>query len=163
MLHVDLRSVDLRNYIIDPADIDWQPLLAQWAGLLPEEFNLWLVTRFGDQILICNDGSVGFFDVGRMSFENVAASRDDFADSMDVERNARFVLMSPLADSCVERGVVLRPGQCYAFKIPPFLGGQYEVSNVYVADVAEYYGFLADLWKQTKGLPEGSRARLVVK
>jgi hypothetical protein len=155
--------VDLRDYIIDPAGVDWQSLLAQWAGILPEEFNLWLVTRFGDQIVICNDGSVGFFDTGMLFFERVAASRDEFADSMDVEHNARRMLMVPMVDSCVKQGIVPGSGQCYAFKIPPFLGGQYEVPNVYVANVPEYYAFLADLWKQTRDLADGSRVRVMVK
>jgi Domain of unknown function (DUF1851) len=163
LLRVALECVNLRDYIIDPSGIDWQALLGEWAGLLPDEFNFWMATRFGDLIVICNDGSIGFFNVGNLTFEKVAASPDEFAERMNTERNAQFTFMSSLVESCVGRGMVPGPGQCYAFKIPPFLGGQYEMSNMYVADIAEYHGFLADLWRQTKNLSDGSQVRLVVK
>jgi hypothetical protein len=58
---------------------------------------------------------------------------------------------------------VLNPGQCYGYKIPPFLGGESTVGNTVTIDLVENYSFLADLWQQTKELPDGTRVRLVVK
>jgi hypothetical protein len=64
---------------------------------------------------------------------------------------------------CLEAGLALGPNQCYGYKVPPFLGGGYTVGNFAAVDLIENYAFLADLWQQTKDLPDGTRVNLVVK
>jgi hypothetical protein len=63
----------------------------------------------------------------------------------------------------MEAGISLGPSQCYGFKNPPLLGGEYTALNVVAVDLAENYAFLADLWHQTKDLPDGSTVKLVIK
>lgn len=52
--------------------------------------------------------------------------------------------------------MLLGNGQCYAFKVPPVLGGDYVVENVWVAPWAEWFSFTADLFRQIKDLPDGT-------
>lgn len=40
---------------------------------------------------------------------------------------------------------------------PQILGGEYPVSNVEPTDLSVHYSFLADIYRQTKDLPEGTR------
>jgi hypothetical protein len=154
--------MDLNNYLIAQSGKNWSVLLGGWGALLPENFNLWLVNRFGDLFIVPPDKSVHWLDVGGCTIQRVAESRSEFATKLDEGDNANVWLMIPLVDACVAAG--LRPGtnQCYGYKIPPVLGGAYEIGNVELTDLAAHYGLLADIHAQTKDLPDGTKVRAVV-
>ena len=152
----------VNDYLIDQAGLDWQAMLAGWADILSETFTMWLVNRFGDVFIIAEDGSVHHLDIAGSSVQRVADTRDQFADLIDVPQNANNWLMIPLVDQCVKLGMSLSLGQCYGFKIPPLLGGAYEPRNIAPVDMVENYAFLADIWSQTKDLPNGSSVKLKI-
>lgn len=58
--------------------------------------------------------------------------------------------------------MALGEGQCYAFTTPPLLGGDYVVENVWVASWREWFSLTADLFAQTKNLPDGTAVSLRV-
>jgi hypothetical protein len=101
-------------------------------------------------------------DVGIGAVERIADDRDHFADQIDVGDNANNWLMIPLVDQCVAAGFTLADNQCYGYKVPPILGGQYSVENVEPTDLSVHYSLLADIFRQTKDLPDGTRIRTVV-
>ena len=70
--------------------------------------------------------------------------------------------MIPLVDQCVKLGMSLEVGQCYGFKVPPLFGGDYDPENIAPIDLAQNYAFLADIWSQTKDMPNGTQVRLVI-
>jgi hypothetical protein len=155
--------MNINDYLIDQSDKDWSKLLRDWTPPLPASFTLWLVNRFGDTVVVLEeDDSVHMLDVGSGTFVRVADSRSHFADLLDVEDNAMNWLLIPLVDACREAGMSLGASQCYSFKVPPVLGGKYEVSNVEPTDLAVHYSFLADIYKQTKDLPDGTPIKAVV-
>jgi hypothetical protein len=153
----------VHDYLIDHAGFDWPQLLVGWARLLPSELTVWLMNRFGDLFLVYPDGSVHMLDVGAGRVERVADSRDDFRAKIDEGDNANQWLMIPLVDKLVAAGMRLGPGQCYGYKMPPVLGGDYTVANTCVLPIAEQYGFHADLHEQIKDVPDGTEVRLVPK
>jgi hypothetical protein len=155
--------MNLSDYLLDHCGRDWATLLAGWADLLPSEFTVWMVNRFGDVIAVLDDGSVHLLDSGNGTFEQIGDDRKHFAELMDIEKNANVWLMIPLVDDCVNAGMELAPDQCYGFKLAPLLGGEYAVRNVAPISLAENLDWLSDLWRQTRDLPDGSRVRLVVK
>ena len=65
--------MNINDYLLDQSGTDWQQLLSGWAGLLPAEFTIWLVSRFGNVIAIFDDGSVHLLDVGNGIFDRIAA------------------------------------------------------------------------------------------
>lgn len=71
-------------------------------------------------------------------------------------------LMIPLVDECRSAGMQLGPNQCFGFKIPPVLGGKYQLSNIEPTDLTVHYSFLAEIYKQTKDLPDGTPINAVV-
>jgi hypothetical protein len=137
--------------------------LAGWADILPPEFTVWLVNRFGDVVAVLNDDSVHLLDIGVGTFERVADNRGHFSELLDLGDNANRWLMIPLVDQCVEAGLMLRSNQCYGYKTPPVLGGEYVVANVAPVSLAENYARLSDFWHQSRDLPDGTRVRLVIK
>lgn len=57
--------------------------------------------------------------------------------------------------------VQLQIRQFYSFEIPPVLSGQYYVGNVTPLDIEVNYSFLADIHRQIKDLPEGTKINSV--
>jgi hypothetical protein len=81
---------------------------------------------------------------------------------MNLNENANDWLMIPLTDACVAAGLTLGTNQCYSFKNPPILGGEYAVDNIWPADLAVHYSFQADICRQAKDLPDGTKVEVVV-
>jgi Domain of unknown function (DUF1851) len=155
--------VDIHDYLIDQAGQDWPTLLEAWGSVLPASFTLWLVNRLGDVFFIAEDGSVYVLDVGTGRVRRLAESRTQFSEQMDIPGNANHWLMIPLVDRCVSAGLRLASGQCYAFKVPPILGGKYSVENIWVNGLAPNYSFLASFHDQIKHVPDGTRVKIIVK
>jgi hypothetical protein len=153
----------LSDYLIDQSGKDWPVMLGGWCPPLPESFTLWLVNRFGDVFAVFEDGSVNMLDVGHGTLSRVADDREDFARKVDLDDNAEEWLMLGLVNKCREAGLTLLDNQCYGYKTPPVLGGEYAVDNVFSISLAEHYSFLSDLYRQTKDLPDGSRVEIVVR
>ena len=154
--------MQVTDYLIDHQDFNWSGLLADWNWLLPSEFTVWLMNRFGDLFIVLDDGAVHMLDVGGGSLEHVATSRDDFIDKIDKEDNAANWLMIPLVDRLVAAGKTLSPGRCYSYVIPPVLGGSYELNNIITLSIVEHYGVYGSFHRQIKDLPDGTRVKLKV-
>jgi hypothetical protein len=154
--------MQLENYLIDPTGKDWSSLLAGWKDALPATFTLWLVNRFGDLFVVFDDGSVHMLDVGLGVRRRLADNRAHFSKLLEVGDNANTWLMIPLVNACVSAGMGLGGAtQCYGYKVPPILGGPYNASNVVPLDLGTHYAILANLYRQTKHLPDGTPFRTV--
>jgi hypothetical protein len=129
-------AVSIHDYLIDHSGFDWNKLFVGWEWLLPPEFTVWLMNRFGDLFLVTPDGTVHMLDVAVGTLTKLAESRADFSTRVDEGDNAGNWFFLPLVDRLVSAGMGLQPGQCYGFKLPPVLGGQYAVENVAVFPVA---------------------------
>lgn len=155
-------AISVADYLIDQSGIDWPTALSSWSWLIPAEFTLWLVNRFADLFLVLPDGSVHMLDVGAGTLTKLADSRDDFCDLIDEGDNANQWLMIPLVDKMVAAGVVLQPGQCYGFKIPPVMGGDYAVENVEPLAVWDCLGAYGSIHYQLQNVPDGTQVVLKV-
>jgi hypothetical protein len=153
--------MNINDYLIDQAGKNWPDLLSGWSDLLPSTFTIWLVNRFGDVIFVADDGSVRMLDVGVGKVTQLANSREEFCKVVDEKNNADLWFLVSLTEACVAGGAVLAVNQCYGWKVPPLLGGKYQVDNVEPTDIGVHYGVLADIYRQTKDLPDGTNVRLV--
>jgi hypothetical protein len=152
----------LTDYLIEQQGKDWAELLSEWAPPLPRSFTVWMVNLFGDVIAVFEDGSVHLLDMGCGTLERLADSRNHFCDLADRKDNASNWLMIPLTDACRAAGMVLAESQCYSFKVPPILGGDYNVENVAPCNLSVHYSFMADIARQTRDLPDGTKVEIVV-
>jgi hypothetical protein len=154
--------MDINDYLIDQTGKDRAVLLKGWGSVLPASFTLWIVNRFGDLVIVLDDGSVHMLDLGSGQLNRVADSRGQFAELLDIDDNANNWLMIPLVDKLVAAGMTLAPDRCYGFKIPPMLGGTYDLDNAFTVGLAERYSLMADICRQIKGVPDGTPVKLVV-
>jgi Domain of unknown function (DUF1851) len=154
--------MSVHDYLIDHSEFDWEHLLSGWEWLLPPEFSVWLMNRYGDLFVILLDGSINMLDIGAGSLTRLAENRDDFSRLIDEGDNAEDWLMIPLVDHLAAAGVLLKPGECYSFLTPPILGGEYTVKNTVVLPITEHYGLYGSYHDQMRDVPDGSKVVIKV-
>lgn len=152
----------LSDYLIEHTGKDWRKLLEAWRWMLPPEFTIWMVNRFGELILVTEDGSVHYLDIGGGALKRIADSRDHFSEKIDEDNNANDWLMIPLVDRCVAAGFAISPDECYAFRQLPALGGDYTVENVRIAKLAGYYGYAGLVHEKIRDYPDGTQVEIRV-
>ncbi len=152
----------LQDYTIDHRGVAWAEVLRPWAWLLPREFTVWIVNRFGDLFIVLDDGSIHLLDVGVGSLEKLAGDREDFARLIDDDDKANDWLMMPLVDQLVALGRTLGPGECYSYVQLPLLGGDYTPENTRIVPIADHYKALGPIHERLKDLPDGTAVELIV-
>lgn len=70
--------------------------------------------------------------------------------------------MRPLVELARETCGPLPEGKKYCLKIPAILGGEYGGDNLAMAPLVDIIRLSGDLAKQTNGVPDGAKVRLVV-
>lgn len=148
--------MSLRDYLIDSSGFDWQRLVASWHWLLPAEFTVWMMTRFGDLFLKTSDGRIYRLSLDNGALTVVAESMDEFGDKLDEPGVANDWFLIPLVDELAAAGKTLEPGQCYAFIQIPILGGDYDIRNVTVRRVTDHYAALGPIFERLKDIPDGT-------
>lgn len=141
--------MNINDYLIAQSGKDWPALLNYWIPPLPSHFRLWLVNRFGDAFVLLEGERVLRLDVGSGVCEEIAQDRQHFAKLLDIGDNAQAWLRFSLTDACRRAGMHLGEQECYGFKIPPTLGGKYEVSNLTTTHLAVHYSYQSYICKQT--------------
>ncbi len=154
--------MSIHDYLIDHDGFDWPSLIAEWTWLVPNQFTVWLMNRFGDLFLVFEDGSVHMLDVGRGSLEQVANSREEFQAKVDEDDNANDWFMIPLVDQLVAAGMTRKEGECYSYKQLPVLSGDYTVENACALPIAQHYGAYGSIHNQIKDLPDEAQVVLKV-
>jgi hypothetical protein len=155
--------MSVHDYLLDHDGFDWAGLLSGWSWLLPPEFTVWLVNRFGDLFLAPPDGTVHMLDVGAGTLTKLAQSRDDFLRKIDEGDDGDDWLMIPLVDRLTAAGIVTGCGECYSYRIPPVMGGGYTVENTAVLKIAEHYGAYGSIHGQLRDVPDGAKVVLKVR
>ena len=153
----------ITDYLIAHESIDWRSCLEDWAWLLPDSYTIWLVNRFGDLIIVLDDESVHLVDVGAGTITELAKSREDFIQKIDDHGNAEQWLLISLVDSARSATLAIGDHECYSYRIPPILGGDYSVANLEVCDLSVHYSILGQICKQTQGVTDGTRVHIKIK
>lgn len=103
-----------------------------------------------------------------VSFEPEVAKTSDVGASL--ERWAQRLLEAPnamtghqLAHEWQVQNGPLPPTKRLVPKIPFILGGKYAVSNLMAMDAEESLGFRAEIYRQTKDLPDGAKVEIRIK
>ncbi len=154
--------MNILNYLIAQEGINWSQPLQTWNWLLPPTFTVWLVNRLADLFLVMEDGTVHMLDVGCGTLEKVADNRDHFCDLANDDEQAGQWFAIKLIDELVAAGMHLQPGQCYGFRIPPVMGGDYSIENLGPLSVTDYLGCYGGLHQQLIKVPDGTQVELKI-
>jgi hypothetical protein len=149
-----VASIDLQDFLLQPAEQDWARLLKPFCPPLPERFDLLLATRFLDFFIVDPDGSVHWLDTHACGLTRVADTVAAFEAGFE-EGYANW-LMVDFVRAAVHRGQPLKPGQCYTFRELPVFSGEYAMDNVDVADAHATLAFLGEVFGQLRDVPDGA-------
>jgi hypothetical protein len=152
----------VQDYLIDHSGFSWPNFLEDWRWLVPSTATIWLMNRFAELVLQLEDGTVCYLETSTGTLKKIARDKDEFIVRIDQDDNANEWLMIGFVDDCVAAGLTLGDNQCYGFIQPPTLGGQYEVANIEVSDIAVYMSLLGQIHRQIKDLPDGTPIQAVI-
>src|SRR5687767_14023924 len=107
--------MNLSDYTISQAGLNIAGMLRDWHWTLPKSFEVWIITRFADLIIVRDDGTVWLLDTGGGTFEQIADSKDHFADVADNPDACGNWFMVRAVDEMVGAGYVPGAHQCYSF------------------------------------------------
>ena len=136
-----------------------EQLAADWRWLFdPADFELLALSPFGDLVLRDKTGAVCLLDVNSAELQYATTESTDlvkmFPDAFDDRLASRYR----------DAGLMLGEGKCYGFKTPVIaVESSFEPSNVYVATLTEYVGWMGDFHHQIRDVEDGQTIRLVVR
>ena len=150
----------LEDISITEGGIDWQRCLQPWAWLLKEkpEFNIWIVTKFGEIFVTDDSGSIWFISTSNGSYEKIAESKESFANSLENPERVEYYFMPKLVRNLEENLGKLNKGQCYGFHVPCFFKEcTFEVDNFKIIDIEKYLIGLGEMLGKLQAIPDGAK------
>jgi hypothetical protein len=129
-------------------------LLEDWRWLVGSTPRPILIAALGDAFLQESDGSIWWLDVGTGKFHKVAESGDEFKQVMAANVNDWFV--PQLVGDLLASGATLGPNECFSFKKPPVLGGEYNPENMEPTNLCVHFSILGQIHRQVRDLPDGT-------
>jgi hypothetical protein len=134
-------------------------LLGEWRWLVPPELSLHLVSTLGDCFLMDKAGAIYWLDVGGAELTRIANSSAEFDALRQQSNNASQWFCPQLVGDLLSEGKSLKPHQCFSYKTPLTLGGEYSPENFEPTDIAVHFGVLGQIQKQVKAFPVGTEVR----
>ena len=114
------------------------------------------MTSFGDWFLEAEDGAIHFLDAVAGELRPIAGSQAEFEEKANLQENLDDWFIAELVVLLRERGMNLKKGECYGYKLPPAVGGKMEVENIEATDLMVHQAVLGQILEQTKKLPPGT-------
>jgi hypothetical protein len=137
-------------------------LTMNWTWLIGTDKKALLVSTIGDMFLTDNNKKVYWLDIGSGEFKLVADSIVDFEEKLkDIEQVNEWFMID-LATELRHSEKKLKDGQVYSYYKLPIIGGDYAVDNFAPLSIEEHFGYLGDIHRQIKDLPDGTRVDIKV-
>ena len=130
--------------------------LESWRWLGIEGKAPVLASLFGDVILQDPTG-YWFLDTVEGRLTRTWVSQQEVQATLDTEEGQDQYLLGGLAMAAEASGLRLSDDEVYAFKVPPVLGGAFDLENVEVTDFVVAVNLAGQLHDQVKKLPPGTR------
>jgi hypothetical protein len=132
-------------------------LLSDWHWLIGKNRIPILITAFGEPFLQdCITGEVFFLNIYEGLMTKVAVDLDDFNGQLNSDDFWEKYLPIQAVGELRLTGSVLSIGEVYSFKMPPILGGTYELENIEICDIQVHFSILGQIHHQVKDLPDGA-------
>jgi hypothetical protein len=154
--------MDTEDYLIDHSGFDWKELLGSWEWLLEDDMEVapWLMNRFGDLFFVDELGAVNWLNISDGELTEVASCEEEFLEILEDSNDADDWFLMSLTDEAVAAGKSLSRGQCYGFKTLPVLDGEFDIANILVVSVADYWRYCGQIHAQLDGLPDGTELEI---
>ena len=136
--------------IIPIENFDVEEALESWHWLYPKEYTPLFLTAFGDWILGSPDGSIHLLDIIEGQVTKIAENNIEFNRLKETTKKKDEWFLESLVLGLVNQNILLKPGECYGFEIPPILGGKIEIGNVRPFLIAVYEAITGQIHEQIR-------------
>ena len=148
----------------DVSNLDIDRLLEDWRWLCPEAMRLVARNLYGDLFLADNAEKIWMLHIGNGNKKIVATSLTEFQRLAATAEKREEWFQESEAEAASRRGLAPNDSQCIGFKMPIIFKESSSLSdNAYVADLYEFVSVSGSIHRQISGLPDGAKARLIVK
>jgi hypothetical protein len=145
------------NELTIPLDnVDMNSLLEWWRWLVDPSLEPQVMTALGDLFLRHPDGRIFRLDTGWGKLTEVAKDEDDFHRLRMQPQNAMTWFAPQIVGELLTRGLRLRRGECFGYRVPLVLGGEYTPDNFDSTYLEVHFGILGQIHFQVKDLPDGT-------
>jgi hypothetical protein len=153
---------DLNDLIVKFDNDTSDKLTENWIWLIGTDKKVLLVSTIGDMFLTDNNKRVYWLDVGSGQFKLIADAIEDFEQRLkDIEQVNEWFMID-LATELRHSEKKLKDGQLYSYYKLPIIGGDYTVDNFAPLSIEEHFGYLGDIHKQIKDLPDGTKVEIKI-
>ncbi len=140
---------------VSTEDLNLPSFLDDWRWLLKTPHDVLLITAMGSAFVTASDGAVHFLDTLEGTLSPVAPTRAAFMTLMDRRAFDPSWFNPDMLELKATQHVLLEPGQCYCYTLPPVLGGSFDSANVRPIDIAVHFSMAGQLHRQLQGHPPG--------
>jgi len=150
-------AITMNDLTVNFSHLDRDTLLEDWQWLIGPSKLPTLLTAAGDAFIQdADDGTVHFLDVGRGEIHAVAGSDEELRSLLASKDFVVNYLAVQMVGAMMKAGRRLEPSQIYSFKVPPVLGGQYDLNNVEATEIAVHFSLAGQLHEKVRNLPPGT-------
>jgi len=114
------------------------------------------VSALGDAFLEDASGAIYWLDTGGAELTRIADNREKFDYSRHQPELANQWFAPQLVGDLLSAGQTLGPGQCFSYKVPPTLGGDFQPDNFEACDLIANFKGLGKIQSQLRDLPVGT-------
>lgn len=136
-----------------------QAIRDDWSWAMPPPQRVCDVNKFGNVLVLVEDGSVWHICPEDLEATEVAG---DLAELESVRSDPEFQedwAMTVLVEQAEAQFGAQPEGRCFCLKIPGVLGGEYSIENMATNSVPELVSFAGHVGKQIEDLPDGAQIR----
>ena len=134
---------------------EYSRALRSWQWLGVQGKTPVLTSLFGD-VFLQDARGYWYLDTLEGTLELTWRTRDEVQAELDSEEGQDNYLMGAFAGNRERAGMILGPGDVYAFAVPPRLGGPIELDNVTVMPFVTIMHVLGQVHQQLNELPAGA-------
>jgi hypothetical protein len=131
--------LNIEKFIIDSDDIESERILKPWKWLLGKDKEILVITKMGDLLLRNKEGHLFFLNTTEGTFDQLSNYYSDFYKNRLTPKQYLEILKPELIEDMIEDEKFLHPGQVYAYKTLPVLGGKEHPDNLYPADIYKHF------------------------
>ena len=149
-------KVTWRELAVDLSGQSSDHLLTEWRWLVPEALSLRMVSALGDAFLEDASGSIYWLDTGGALLSRIADSPDHFDTLRQQPEQANQWFAPQLVGDLLSLGHALESGQCFSYKVPLTLGGEFQPGNFEPCNLSVHFHTLGQIQSQVKDIPMGT-------
>ncbi|HKQ76322.1 MAG TPA: T6SS immunity protein Tdi1 domain-containing protein [Blastocatellia bacterium] len=156
LISLSTMKITWDDLTVNFEDFQSEDLLEDWRWLIGDSAQPILISSIGDAFLQDETGKIFWLETGVGVITEVAPSFEAFKTELNDQEKVSEWFLVPIIAELKALNILLERGQCYSYKQPPILSGEYEASNFEPANLSVHFSISGQICLQVKDLPAGT-------